>query len=74
MRVTKRQLKRIIKEAKVRLLREQQGMTSIFVLDDGETWSGEGYEVMVTPEQYDRIADGEPVYEVVPDWANQKPV
>jgi hypothetical protein len=71
MRITKRQLKRIIKEEKARLLREQQEMTSIFVLDDGETWAGEGYEVQVTPEQYDRIMEGELVYEVVPDWDKQ---
>ena len=41
---------------------------TIHVLDDGETWAGEGYEIALTQEQYDRICEGERVSDVVPDW------
>tara|TARA_Y100000310_G_scaffold341010_1_gene438753 strand:- start:2252 stop:2431 length:180 start_codon:yes stop_codon:yes gene_type:complete len=46
---------------------EKENIT-IHVLDDGETWSGAGYEVTVTQDQYDRICAGEKPRDVVPDW------
>ena len=42
--------------------------TTIFVLDDGETYGGEGFPVKVTAAQLERIIEGEKVYNVVPDW------
>ena len=45
--------------------------TTIFVLDDGETYAGEGYEVSITEEQERAIAEGEKVRDVVPDWDRQ---
>ena len=41
---------------------------TIFVLDDGETWSGEGFEVEVTDAEYQRICGGEK-----PRWVVQIP-
>ena len=41
---------------------------SIVVLDDGETWSGEGYFVELTEKEYERIMAGEKVREVIPKW------
>lgn len=44
-------------------------MMTIYVLEDGETYSGEpAIPVEVTPEQLERIQGGEKVYNVVPDW------
>lgn len=39
---------------------------TICVLDDGETWSGEGFTIEVSSKQYQRICDGENPHEVVP--------
>ena len=39
----------------------------IHVLDDGETWSGDCYEIELTKEQYDRICEGEKPCNVVPE-------
>lgn len=41
---------------------------SLFVLDDGETYAGEGLELHVTDAELERILEGEKIYEVVPDW------
>jgi len=41
---------------------------SLFVLDDGETYAGEGHEIRVTDEELARIVNGEKIYEVIPDW------
>jgi hypothetical protein len=41
----------------------------IYVLEDGETYSGEPtVAVEVTSDQLDRIEGGEKVYNVIPDW------
>ena len=42
---------------------------TIVVLDDGETWAGEGFFVELTEREYSRIMDGEKVREVIPDYA-----
>ena len=43
--------------------------TVIYVLEDGETYSGEpSVEVWLTPEELQRVLAGEKVYNVVPDW------
>ena len=45
---------------------------TIYVLDDGETWSGGGNEVHCTDEEYRRISEeNEKVYNVIPNWAGQ---
>lgn len=41
---------------------------SIVVLDDGETWAGEGFFVELTEKEYERIMDGEKVCDVVPTY------
>ena len=41
----------------------------IYVLEDGETYSGEPtVAVQVTQEQLEQIENGSKVYNVVPDW------
>ena len=43
--------------------------TTIYVLDDGETWTmGEPTKVVVTPVQMGLIEGGEKVHSVMPDW------
>ena len=43
--------------------------TTIYVHDDGETWTmEEPVGVQVTDEQLERIEGGEEVHSVVPDW------
>ena len=42
-----------------------QTQHTICVLDDGETWSGEGFTIEVTNAEYQRICDGEKPHEVV---------
>ena len=42
---------------------------SIVVLDDGESWAGEGFFVELTEKEYYRIAEGnEKVWDVVPNY------
>lgn len=44
----------------------------IYVLDDGETYSGEpAVEVWLTEEELERVQYGEKVYNVVPDWESR---
>lgn len=44
----------------------------IYVLDDGETYSGEpAVALPVSGEELERIASGEKIYNVVPDWATR---
>ena len=45
---------------------------SIFVLDDGETYAGEGLELFVTDAELERIQEGEKIYNVIPDWDDPK--
>jgi hypothetical protein len=44
------------------------GSVTLYVLDDGETYGGGAFKVDVSPEQYERIAAGEKVCDVAPDW------
>ena len=54
------------KESKVNLLPETH---TIYVLEDGETYSGEpAVAVEVTEEELEEIQNGSKVYNVVPDW------
>ena len=41
--------------------------TTIHVLDDGETWSGDGFVLELTEAQYKRVCEGEHPCDVVPD-------
>ena len=44
-------------------------MHTIYVLDDGETYSGTPpVPVEVTQSEMERIESGEKVYNVIPDW------
>ena len=45
---------------------------TICVLDDGETWSGEGFTIEVSDKQYQRICNGEKPRDVVPDYDKQE--
>ena len=40
---------------------------TIHCLDDGETWSGDCYEIELTQEQYKRVCEGEKPRNVVPE-------
>ena len=42
--------------------------TTIHVLDDGETWSGDGCVLELTEAQYNRVCEGEHPRDVVDDW------
>jgi len=46
---------------------KKEVFTTIHCLDDGETWSGDCYEIELTKEQYDRICEGEKPRDVVPE-------
>jgi hypothetical protein len=41
---------------------------SLYVLDDGETYAGGAFVVEVSPEQHERIIEGEKIYNVISDW------
>lgn len=44
----------------------------IYVLEDGETYSGEpAVALAVSADELDRICSGEKIYNVVPDWATR---
>jgi len=59
------------REDNVILLPERRVHT-IYVLEDGETYSGSpAIAVEITDDELDRIEGGEKVYNVVPDWNNQ---
>ena len=46
--------------------------TVIYVLEDGETYSGEpAVALPVSSEELERISAGEKIYNVVPDWATR---
>ena len=42
--------------------------TTIHVLDDGETWSDDGFVLELTEAQYKRVCEGEHPRDVVDDW------
>jgi len=57
------------KENTVNLLPERH---VIYVLDDGETYSGEPTVALeVTEDELEEIEAGSKVYHVVPDWATR---
>jgi hypothetical protein len=41
---------------------------TLYVLDDGETYGGGAFVVEASPEQHERICEGEKVYNVISDW------
>ena len=41
---------------------------TLYVLDDGETYGGGAFVVEASPEQHERICEGEKVCDVIPDW------
>jgi len=57
------------KENKVNLLPR---VHTIYVLEDGETYSGEAAVALsVTEVELESIENGEKIYNVVPDWATR---
>lgn len=52
--------------------REITDTHTIYVLDDGETYSGgPSVALSVSEDELERIESGEKIYNVVPDWATR---
>ena len=51
---------------------ESECTHTIYVLEDGETYSGEpAVALSVSEDELDKISSGEKIYNVVPDWATR---
>ncbi len=65
MKITKQQLKKLVKEQMDLTLKQIPKTFSIVVLDDGETYASGGYLVHLTKEEYEQVQEGYKVSDVI---------